>query len=110
MTSFPTVFDFTSHWMILDVFANKWTVHAEKHSWITEGSLVTVRGFHYFFYQLFHINDYSNPIISRILEDGTVLDLEIAKPPFEENYEEFGGSYILAPFYQRFYKRILTNF
>ena len=105
MTSFPTVFDFTSHWMILDVFANKWTVHAEKHSWITEGSLVTVRGFHYFFYQLFSKGPFvEGPIISRILANGTVVDLKVAKPPFEDHFDGDGGSFKVAPFYQRFYK------
>ena len=98
--------------MIFDIKTQDWAVHANKLNFVMNcctGSILTIRGFHYFFYQLFYINDYSNPIISRILEDGTVLDLKIAKPPFEENYEEFGGSYILAPFYQRFYKRILTH-
>ena len=46
-----------------------------------------------------------NPIISRILANGTVVDLKIAKPPFEEYFDGVhGGSFQLAPFYQRFYQ------
>ena len=102
--------EFKSHWMIFDVNTQDWTVHANRLSFVMNccsGSIVTIRGSHFFFHQLFYIlNPFieSNPIISRILANGSVVDLKIAKPPFEEYFDGFGGSFQLAPFYQRFYR------
>ena len=107
--SISTTPEWESHWMILDVNSKTWTINANRLSFVMNccsGSLITVRGFHYFFHQLFHILnpfDDSDPIISRILANGTVVDLKIYKPPFENHYEGSGGYFKLAPFYQRFY-------
>ena len=101
--------EWESHWMILDVNTKNWTIHANRLSFVMNccsGSLVTVRGFHYFFHQLFDILnpfDDSNPIISRISENGNFEDLKIAKPPFESHFEGTGGYFKLSLFYQRFY-------
>ena len=79
--------------MIFDVHTQNWTVHANEISFIwncCSGSIVTLRGFHLFFHQLAYIigpDDDSSPIISRILGNGTVVDLEIIKPPFEKEFE-----------------------
>ena len=48
------------------------------------GNLITVRGFHYFFHQLEYSDVDSNPI-NKILENGTVVDLDM-DPPFEKEY------------------------
>ena len=91
--------EFESYWMIFDVNTQNWTMHANKLSFVMNccsGSIVSVRGFHYFFEQLFYILnhfDNSNPIISRILPNGTVVDLNVAKPPFESHFEDSGGSF-----------------
>ena len=88
-----------SHWMTFDVNTQNWTLHANKLSFFMNccsGRIVTVRGFHYFFEQLFYVlnplHD-SNPIISRILPNGTVVDLNVAKQPYESHFEDSSGSF-----------------
>ena len=47
-------------------------------------------------------------LFSLILENGTVLDFKITKPPFEKEFEEShdgGESIKIVPFYQRFYQK-----
>ena len=67
------------------------------------GNVITVRGFHYFFHQLEYADVDSSPI-NKILENGTMVDLNV-DPPFEKEYNilmESVGNFALAPFYQRF--------
>ena len=94
--------------MIFDIKTQDWAVHANKLNFVMNcctGSIITIRGFHYFFYQLFSKDPFiEGPIISRILANGTVVDLKVAKPPFEDHFNGDGGSFKVAPFYQRFYK------
>ena len=107
-----TTDEFKSHWMIFDVHSQIWTVYANEISFIwncCSGSIVTLRGFHLFFHQLAYIiapDDDSSPIISKILGNGTVVDLKMIKPPFEKEFEENpdgAESIKIVPFYQRFY-------
>ena len=64
------------------------------------GNLITVRGIHYFFHQLTLSNVDSSPI-NIILENGTMVDLNIDRPFEKENGIQ---KISLAPFYQRFSK------
>ena len=103
--------DFNSHWMIFDVFSQKWTVHEIELSLALNccyGSIVTLRGLQYFFHQLsYYLDPYdkSTPIISRILKNGTIIDLKLTNPPFEKEFESYDLLHIkVAPFYQRFYQ------
>ena len=67
------------------------------------GNVITVRGFHHFFHQLEYSDVDSSPI-NKILENGTMVDLDM-DPPFEKEYNilmESVGYFALAPFYQRF--------
>ena len=63
-----------------------------------------MRGFHYFFHQLENSYADSSPI-NKILENGTVVDLNMDRP-FEKEVEilqDYGiQKFALAPFYQRF--------
>ena len=97
--------------MIFDINTQKWSVYAVELSLILNccsGSIVTLRGLQYFFHQLAeYINpfDKSVPIISRILGNGSFVDLKVTKPPFEEEFQKYDGSDVqIAPFFQRFYK------
>ena len=98
---------FESHWIVFDISTQKWTVHANKvdFGWnCCRGNLITVRGIHYFFHQL--ALDSSH--ISIILENGTMLDLNIDQP-FEKKNGIQGERISLAPFYQRFSKLYHTK-
>ena len=100
--------------MIFDINVQKWTIHAVELSLgynCCTGSIVTLRGFQYFFHQLTEYIDpfdKSVPIISRILGNGSIVDLKIVKPPFEEDFNELQyydrASVQIVPFFQRFYK------
>ena len=64
--------------------------------------MIPVRGFHYFFHQLEYSDVDSSPI-NKILENGTMVDLNLDRP-FEKEYNILGeavGKFALAPFYQR---------
>ena len=98
--------------MIYDINTQNWTVFPVELSLILNccsGSIVTLRGLPYFFHQLaVYVNpfDRSGPIISRILENGSFVDLKLTKPPFEEEYQKLqkhdGSEVHIAPFFQRF--------
>ncbi len=66
------------------------------------GNVINVRGFHYFFHQLEYSSVDSSPI-NKILENGTMVDLNMERP-FEKEYIilDAVGKFTLAPFYQRF--------
>ena len=108
--------EFNSHWMLFDISTQKWTTHAVELSLVLNccsGSIVTLRGAQYFFYQLIDYHDpfsKSGPIISRILGNGTIVDLNVTKPPLEEAFHELedkrGLAVQIAPFLQRFYKNM----
>ena len=107
---------FNTQRMIFDINSQKWTVFPVELSLILNccsGSIVTLRGLQYFFHQLaVYVNpfDRSVPIISRILGNGSIVDLKIVKPPFEEDFNELQyydrASVQIVPFFQRFYKNV----
>ena len=101
--------DFESHWIVFDISTQKWTVHANKVDFLwnycCRGNLITVRGINYFFYQLALSNVDSSPI-NIILENGTMVDLNIDRPFEKENGIQ---KISLAPFYQRFSKLYHTK-
>ena len=99
--------DFESYWMIFDISTQNWAVHPNKveFGWnCCRGNVITVRGFHYFFHEL-EYSDFDSSPINKILENGTVVDLNMDRP-FEEEVkisQDYGiQKFALAPFYQRF--------
>ena len=99
--------DFESYWIIFDISTQNWAVYPNKvdFGWnCCTGNVITVRGFHYFFHQLEFSEIDSSPI-NKILENGTVVDLNIDRP-FEKEVQisqDYGSQkFALAPFYQRF--------
>ena len=92
--------------MIFDISTQNWAVYPNKvdFGWnCCRGNVITVRGFHYFFHQLENSYADSSPI-NKILENGTMVDLNMDRP-FEKEYNilmESVGNFALAPFYQRF--------
>ena len=98
--------DFESYWIIFDISTQNWAVYPNKvdFGWnCCTGNVITVRGFHYFFHKLEHSDVDSSPI-NKILENGTMVDLNMNRP-FEKEYniaQETVGKFALAPFYQRF--------
>ena len=99
--------DFESYWLIFDISNQNWEEHPNKveFGWNgCSGNVITVRGFHYFFHELEYSDDDSNPI-NKILENGTVVDLNMDRP-FEKEVsisQDYGiQKFSLAPFYQRF--------
>ena len=104
-------YDFESHWIVFDISTQNWTVYANKvdfgwnHPMEFRGNLITVRGIHYFFHQLALSNVDSSPI-NIILENGTMVDLNIDRPFEMENGIQ---KMSLVPFYQRFSKLYLTK-
>ena len=74
--------DFESYWIIFDISSQNWAVYPNKvdFGWnCCRGKLITVRGFHYFFHQLEYSDVNSSPI-NKILENGTVVDLNMDRP------------------------------
>ena len=99
--------DFESYWTIFDISTQNWAVHPNivEFGWnCCRGNVITVRGFHYFFHELEYSDVDSSPI-NKILENGTVIDLNMDRP-FEKEVDisqEYGiQKFSLAPFYQRF--------
>ena len=70
------------------------------------GNFITVRGIHYFFHQLALDSSHINIYI--ILENGTMVDLNIDQP-FEKENGIQRERISLAPFYQRFSKLYHTK-
>ena len=98
--------DYESYWIIFDISTQNWAVYPNKveFGWnCCRGNVITVRGFHYFFHKLEYSLVDSSPI-NQILENGTMVDLNMNRP-FEKEYnaaQETVGKFALAPFYQRF--------
>ena len=107
--------DVESYWMIFDISAQKWTVYQTKINFgynCCLGKLLTLRGFHYFFHKLAFSLDSLSPI-NNIMENGTMIDLNL-NPPFSEEYQDsdsIGGSFDLVPFYKRYIvnDKIISN-
>ena len=99
--------DFESYWIVFDISTQNWAVYPNKVEVVWNcctGKVITVRGFHYFFHQLEYSDDDSSPI-NKILDNGTVVDLNMDRP-FEEEVkisQDYGiQKFTLAPFYRRF--------
>ena len=92
--------------MIFDISTQNWAAYPNRvdFGWnCCRGNILTLRGSHYFFHQLEYSHADSSSI-NKILENGTMVDLNMDQP-FEKEYNILGesvGNFALAPFYQRF--------